>query len=413
MTNKKAMPSPHYPPSYRRRASERDTPDLAENEKAPMRTNGRQHDIDWLRVLAMFMIFLFHSARFFDESGWHVKNNQLSFVMSVFVGIVSQWIMPLFFILSAISTYYALNIRTNAQYVGERFKRLFVPLAFGTLTLIPPQVYIERVTQSGFTGSFFDFYPRYFDGYYGFGGNFAWMGLHLWYLEVLFVFSVLTLPLFRNLKKAPLRAFIAHLTDRPVKWAVIFLPAFCVALMEMIVNLQPQGIGIRDFGGWSPLTYLVFFVLGYLMACDDRLHETVAKQRLLASALAILSTAIGYFMVTSGHSSRSVPLAFLRGFNSWFWLMAILGYAHRYLQFSNRLLAYANTAVLPFYILHQTVIVIIGFYLVHWDAGVMLKYAALSTTSFVVIMALYELVVKRFWLLRFLFGMKPGLKTNS
>ena len=63
-------------------------------------TKERRYDIDWLRVLAMAVVFLFHCARFFDYGEWHVKNNRLDFGMTVFVGVVSQWLMPLFFILS-------------------------------------------------------------------------------------------------------------------------------------------------------------------------------------------------------------------------------------------------------------------------------------------------------------------------
>jgi fucose 4-O-acetylase-like acetyltransferase len=158
-------------------------------------TSPRRWDIDWLRVLATLAVFLFHCARFFDNEGWHVKNNQLDFGMSIFVAIVSQWLMPLYFILSGASAYYALKTRRSGVYVWERFTRLLVPLIFGILVLIPPQVYIESVsgqseTAPPFAGSFIEFYPHYFDGFYAFGGYFAWMGLHLWYLEVLFIFSL-------------------------------------------------------------------------------------------------------------------------------------------------------------------------------------------------------------------------------
>lgn len=84
----------------------------------------RRYDIDWLRVLAMLTIFLFHCARFFNYEYWHVKNNQLDFGMSIFVEIVAQWIMPLFFILSAISVYYALDHKNNRSFINERFKDL-------------------------------------------------------------------------------------------------------------------------------------------------------------------------------------------------------------------------------------------------------------------------------------------------
>ena len=96
----------------------------------------------------------------------------------------------------------------------------------------------------------------------------------------------------------------------------------------------------------------------------------------------------------------------LRAFNSWFWLLAIMGFGTRHLGFTNRFLVYANQAVLPFYIFHQTIIVTIGFYLIDWDIAVLPKYALLSTTSFCVIMVLYEILVRRINILRYLFGLK-------
>ena len=74
-------------------------------------------------------------------------------------------------------------------------RRLFVPLVVGVFSHAMLQVCLERVTHHQFRGSFFDFIPHYFEGWYGFGGKFAWMGLHLWYLLILFVFSLILYPL--------------------------------------------------------------------------------------------------------------------------------------------------------------------------------------------------------------------------
>jgi glucan biosynthesis protein C len=372
-----------------------------------MGNNERRYDIDWLRVLAMLMIFLFHCARFFNYEDWHVKNNRLDFGMSVFVEIVVQWIMPLFFILSAISVYYALDFRSNRSFINERFKRLVIPLVFGIFVIAPPQVYIERVSHSQFAGSFVQFYPHYFDGLYGFGGNFAWMGIHLWYLEILFIFSLLALPIFRYLKKEKIQHFISRRAIYFKKPGIIFLLALPIFFMEMFVNQQPDGIGRRDFGGWSLLTYLVFFILGYLIATNMQFRVSIERHRKIALLLGVLTTISGFFLLEAGYSSRTYFFAFLRAFNSWFWLTAILGFGSKYLNFNNGLLKYSNEAVLPFYILHQTIIVIIGFYIANWDAGVIMKYLILSTVSFALIIALYNLLIKRVKILRFLFGMKP------
>jgi hypothetical protein len=107
-----------------------------------------------------------------------------------------------------------------------------------------------------------------------------------------------------------------------------------------------------------------------------------------------------------GNAAKYSVAILFRSFNSWFWLVAILGFGSKYLNFNNEILKYAREAVLPFYVLHQTIIVVIGFYIVNWETSVMVKYLILSTSSFIMIIAMYDLLIKRFSLLRFIFGMK-------
>jgi glucan biosynthesis protein C len=96
----------------------------------------------------------------------------------------------------------------------------------------------------------------------------------------------------------------------------------------------------------------------------------------------------------------------VRALRSFCWIIAILGFGSRFLNFNNKFLGYANEAVLPFYILHQTIILIIGFYIVQWDMGVGAKYGMITSISFVAIMGIYELFIRRVNVLRFLFGMR-------
>jgi glucan biosynthesis protein C len=368
----------------------------------------RRFDIDWLRVLAILTVFFFHCSRFFNDEGWHVKNTEISFAATVFVIVVNQWIMPLFFILSAISTYYALDYRANGQYIRERFRRLVVPLIFGIFVLSPPQIYLERLTHGQFSGSFLDFLPHYFDGFYGFGGNFAWMGVHLWYLLILFVFSLLTLPLFRAMRRENLEKVISRTASILTKPGFVFLLAVPLALMEMLINLDPEGFGRRDWGGWAFFSLLLLFVLGYYVASDERFKASIERQRIISLAAGITLTITGYLICSSGSGcqDRAPLIAVLRAFNTWSWLLAILGFGSRYLSSTSSRLKYLNEAELPFYILHQPIILIIGFYVVQWDASILTKYAVIATSSFIAIMALYELLVRRIRVLRFLFGMK-------
>jgi len=370
----------------------------------------RRYDIDWLRSLSMLAVFLFHCARFFNFDDWHIKNSTESLGMSVFVGVLVQWIMPIFFILAGFGTYYALKFRTPGKFSLERFKRLVIPLVIGTFTHIALQVYFERVTHAQFEGSFFEFYPRYFDGFYAFGGNFAWMGLHLWFLQMLFIFSIIELPLFLFLKREKVQKFYSKVTGFFNKSGALYLFPLPVAVLEIV--LHPDELGMRAFGGWNLLIYLLLFIYGYVIASDKRFRETIEKQRMIALAGVVLTIIVFYFVQTSesrpsfGYNTGYILSGLLRAFNSWFFLMAILGFGSRYLSFSNRILKYTNEAVLPFYILHQTVILIIGYYVVRWNTGIMPKYIFICATSFIAIMIIYEFMVRRLNIVRFIFGMK-------
>lgn len=368
----------------------------------------RRYDIDWLRVLAMLSIFLFHVARFFNDDDWHVKNPELSFGATVFVRIVVVWVMPLFFIISGMGTYYALGFRTKGRYIQERFKRLIIPFLLGIfIVLIPVQVWIERVSHGDFQGSFLEFYPYYFKGYYAFGGNFAWMGLHLWFLEFLFIFSLISLPLFMFLRRNRMQNLIHKVAENTKKTGFIFLLAIPIILMELLVNQDPEGIGMRAFGGWSLATYLVFFILGYIIASDIGFKEGMEKTRWPALIFVLLIIIPHAFGLYKNFNPGYITWYSLYALGSWVWLVAIFGFASMNLSFNNRYLKYGNKAVLPFYILHQTVIVYIGFLIANWNIGVLIKYIILGTTSFATIMILYEYIIRRIETVRFLFGMRP------
>lgn len=365
----------------------------------------RYYDIDWLRVLGMLTIFMFHNARFFNEEDWHVKNFELDFGISVFVAILNHFIMPLFFVLSSFVIYYALKKRTNAEFMRERVNRLLIPLVVGIFTHIMLQVYIENITHGRFLGNFWQFIPRYFYGWYGFGGNFAWMGLHLWYLLMLFLFSWLMLFTFRRINCS--QDITIRLADIVTKFFGPYLFIIPLCLMELFVSLSPETIGRRDFGGWSPLTYLVFFLIGYLLATDERYRIAIQKTRFISLGLSLLTVIAAYILLAEmGLPSTNLFYLLIRVTNSWSWLLTFIGFASRHLNFNNRFLKYANEAVLPFYILHQTMIVVIGYFIKDWKWAVFPKYLFLAATSFILILTLYEFAVKRVSTLRYLFGMK-------
>ena len=382
----------------------------------------RRYDVDWLRVLGMLTVFLFHCGRFFDTGGWHVKSLRTSPSLDIVNAFIVQWMMPLFFILSGISICYSLGRQGWSEFLISRVKRLLVPLLFGIFVIIAPwQVYLERVTHDGYSGSFWRWYRHdYFSGWFGLGGNFAWMGVHLWYLEFLFVFSVLALPLLLYLRSPPGRRAVEALAGLLKRPGAIFLPALAIGAAEFIASIPAINksiFGNEGFGGWSFLPYFVMLILGYLLAAGPGLAGTVERHRLPATAVGIIVFVLGYLAYKATQPwawlPRELLMSFVRGVLCWAWLVAICGFAGRHLRFSDGFLKYANEAVLPFYILHQTVILTIGFYVIRLDTSLWLEYLIIASSAFAVTVGIYELLIKRFNVLRFLFGMKLLRRLNA
>lgn len=236
----------------------------------------RQYYVDWLRIIATLGIFLFHNARAYDYGDWHVKNNQLSLAATQFVEFMNIWMMPLFFILPGASVYYSLKSRNGNSFLKERFFRIMIPwLITGIFVMAPPQVYLERLSHGQFNGNFFQFLPYYFDGFYGSGGNFAWMGLHLWYLMLLSVFSLVLLPLFLPRARSgisPLQVTVKKL-DNPWVLPLLWIPVGIVALLSSVIGLG----WTEQMGSWDILSYVMFFMLGYILFAGKSLQESISK----------------------------------------------------------------------------------------------------------------------------------------
>ena len=92
---------------------------------------------------------------------------------------------------------------------------------------------------------------------------------------------------------------------------------------------------------------------------------------------------------------------------SWGWALFVLALAMKHLNFTNKLLAYANETIMPFYLLHQPAIIVVAYFVVQWDTGILVKILVIGITSLLIALGLIELFIKPFRPMRRLFGMKP------
>jgi peptidoglycan/LPS O-acetylase OafA/YrhL len=253
---------------------------------------------------------------------------------------------------------------------------------------------------------------------------------HLWFLYVLLVFSITLLPVFAYLQGPRGRLLTGRLAGFAERHGGVVVFAAAVPVMVVEAVFGPDA----NTGGWERLAYVFPFLYGFLIACDPRLEAALRRSRRPALAVACLATAAlaAWAAAKSGSGgglSAGVPPGWgaLQGLAGWAWVAAIMGFAgspaaRRGSQPPvspagpgagwRRAARYANEAVLPFYLLHEPVIVAAAWLIVRWHTPIAAKYTALVIVTFAATLGLYEILVRRFRVTRLLFGMKPRIQPS-
>jgi peptidoglycan/LPS O-acetylase OafA/YrhL len=388
----------------------------------------RRYDVDWLRIIAMLAVFLYHCTRFFDPEGWHLKNTEQSELLFVLMrGLIWTWVMEIFFLLSGVGTWYALRSRRAGAYIWERIKRLLIPLyTVGLFVLLPLQYYFEVSTNRGYSGNFWQVIPLYFASFTP-PQITQWPATllpipffgHLWFLGYLFLISLMSLPLLLYLKSEQGRRLITRFSGWCDNRGGIYL--FVIPLSLALIGFR------RIFEGWHTwadfIWYAIFFVIGYMMAADKRFTVSVRRHGWICLALWIVGFAgaglivsiLGYNPYPGKEPFSLVYVLFQIAWSitSWSAVVFVLSIGARHLNTNHKFLAYGNEAVLPFYLFHQTIILCVGWYVIRWDMGILFKLLIIAVVSFPLIMFLYELFVRRFNIVRFFFGMRPKKKPSA
>ena len=370
----------------------------------------RLYYLDWLRVLAFGLLVFYHAGLIFVDWGFHIQNNELTEALKPPLLFLNQWRLPLLFLVSGAGTFFALGGRSEVEFMKERFVRLFIPLVFGILFVIPPQVYFERLNQHVFSGSYLQFYPEFFNGIYP-NGNFTWN--HLWFIVYLFTYVILALPIFVYFRSEPGKKLINKVEPFVSKRLGILVLVIPLLIVE--ISLRSRWPDTRNLiSDWYNFSfYFMIFIYGYLIASGKTLWSAIENDRRIYLLLGIISFSIIYFGWHAAgknfleHTSYSrFGFVIFKYLNIWCWILCWLGYSKRYLSFNNPTLQYANKAVYPFYILHQTVLIVIGYYIIQLDSGIATKYILCVAGTYLFTLLIYEFLIRRIKFIQVFFGVK-------
>jgi glucan biosynthesis protein C len=397
-------------------------------QEASTKKSARLHYLDWLQVLAILGVFLFHAFHPFDNLyDWHIKNAESSILVNFFVGFFAPWGMPFFFLMAGATSWFSLRRRTAGRYVRERVTRLLFPFILGAIVLTPIQAYFE-LTHNGWwqDGSIVEFIlsakaRTYF--YTEFNpivispNILGRVGYHLWFVGFLFAYALLALPLFLWLNQDSGKQFVAAIARLATRRGGLL-----VFVIPLVLFLAVQR-GSFDEHGWPGFIYnLLFFISGYILIADERFKQAIRRDWLLylipgiVCTLFFFSSAAGV-PVSDWMGSPGTPMFYVSwavfGINSWCWTMFMMYIGMRFLNCTNKWLQYSREASYPFFWVHQPVIISIAFYAVQWQVDLTIKLLVVVIGSFAGSLGLYELLIRRINPVRALFGMKPHKKVQK
>lgn len=377
--------------------------------------NGRRYDLDWLRAIAFGLLIFYHVGMFYVTWGWHVKSAYAGPGAEPLMQIVNPWRLALLFFISGAAVRFASDkAASRRSFVASRSLRLGLPILAGMIVTVAPQSYFQ-LRQAGLIEP----------GYMSFWGDYlnlkqlypmitpTWN--HLWYVVYLLVYILLITPLL------PMMRWFAE--GRGGGWVFAIVtggPARLLILTVIPFVFYEQFLSPRFpvthalWGDWANHAHrFSIFLLGYFAAKNMTFWRSVDRAWPLAIATAITLGAVQFFirenadLVFSGDwRVWSVPTMRIVGvYYAWSCILALLGVAQRWLNRPSKALSYFTGAVFCYYILHQTIIIVAGYYLTQLRLGLWPEFLIVTTITVAGCAIGFE-VVRRIRFLRIFFGVK-------
>lgn len=378
-------------------------------------TTDRRHDLDWVRIAAFGLLILYHVGMYYVSWDWHVKSPFASTRIEPLMLASSPWRLALLFFVAGTAT--ACLLRKRAEgFVRSRARRLLIPLLFGMLVIVVPQAYFEVVHKLGYADGYLAFWARYLgaDGRFCRGNDCLILPTwnHLWFVAYLFVYSLLAWAAWRGAPRAT-AALSTGLARALSGGGLLLWPVAWLALLRLTLMPRfPSTHALVD-DGYNHALYFSIFALGVLLAHAGPFWLALRRQRWIALAAALASYGfLAWYFGSHAGSAATVPPALrdlqrgVYALNQWAAIAAVLGFATHWAPGDSALKRYLNEAVFPWYIVHQTAIIVIAQLLRPWRLAPALEGPLLVVATAAACALSFELV-RRVRALRPLFGLAP------
>ena len=346
-------------------------------------TTERRYDIDWLRVIAIGLLLIYHIAIIFQPWAMFIgfiRSEETLEGLWKPMTMLNVWRIPLLFFVSGMGLYFAMKKRNWKQLLIERSKRILLPFVFGYFAITPLHMYI-------------------FQGYYNMPLSYFPDSGHLWFLGNIFVYVLLLSPLFFYLKKNDDGKF-KKIVSQVMSYAIGPISISVFFMLEVgLVKPQLFEMYAQNWHGFF-IGFLAF-LFGYLLVYSgNTFWQTVSKWKWLYIGLATILFLIRFT------GFESISNMYLTSLESISWILGVFGIGYCYLNKPSKLLSYLSAAVYPVYIIHMFVLYLGALLILPLDLHPMLQFIGIAVFTFIVCFLIYEFILKRVKVLRPLFGLK-------
>lgn len=342
----------------------------------------RRYDIDWLRVIAIGLLLIYHVAIAFQPWGVMIgfpTNKEPWTGLWVPMTMLNIWRIPLLFFVSGMGVYFALQRRTWKELIGERTARILVPLIFGVFVIVPLHLLLWRY---------------YFNMQLMYNPDQG----HLWFLGNIFTYVLIFTPVFYFLKRnedGRVVYWIKRIFSTPLGFLVVVA---CIALEAMILKPYPYELYATTWHGY--FLGLIAFFLGFcFVLAGQPFLDMIVRWK-----WAFVILAIGLFIVRITLLQLRAPY-YLIALESCSWIFSLLAFGYRYLNRGGKALSYLSQAAYPVYILHMIFLYLGALLIFPMNIAVQLKFVILVLITVAGCFLTFELIRRLKWV-RPLFGLK-------
>lgn len=336
----------------------------------------RKHYLDNIRIIIILLLFPYHTFMIWNNFGtkfyiWGGNNN----ILSSLIVLVSSWLMPVLFVIAGMSARYSLKKRNTKEFIMERIRKILIPFISGLILLIPFQTLYARKFFFDYNGGIIDnfkYFFTHFSDLNGYDGMFTFG--HLWFLLYLFIIALVTLLVIKKISFDNVDSKINKVNIFEI--ILLFIPIFIA-------------YHIGNFGGQSTGKYILLYLLGYYLFSDEFIKKILNYKTIILS-LFFTSQIILIILYFKYNYYGDLFVNFV----GWLGILSCMIIGKLFLNKENKITNYLKKASFPIYILHQTILVIIGYYTLMMIDNIFLQISTIIFGSFIVTILVYEIISK-------------------